>query len=297
MKKYFLLFWLFLSILISSCGKYGYEQPELTVDLKPGSLVDYQGKPLSKSKFLQLAKSADYILIGETHNIPCDHEVQASLLDSFKSSKMKIALGLEMVTENKQDILDSFNQGELSLENLHQALDWEKIWGHSFSLYQEIFKTANQANYPIYGLNIDPEIISDIRKKGLKNLSCSERHKLPEQIIRPPKEQKKALNQAYKKHKKFLGQMEDIKPEKKRFFLVQSIWDSQMAFRAWKIRQETGLTMVVLSGNGHIEHGWGIPHRLRILDPEANIVTIVGWRGLKEPETSRANFFYFCPLQ
>jgi len=79
-----------------------------------------------------------------------------------------------------------------------------------------------------------------------------------------------------------------------RFFLVQSLWDTGMAEKAVELRQRSGHPVVILAGGGHVEHGWGIPRRLKVLDPEAKVMTIMPWRGDEFYPTAADSFFY-CP--
>lgn len=79
-----------------------------------------------------------------------------------------------------------------------------------------------------------------------------------------------------------------------RFLLIQSLWDSTMAEQAHRIRTQSGLPVVVLAGGGHVGHGYGIAHRLRIVDPGARIVSIMPFSGNK-PEPDEADIFFYSP--
>jgi len=63
-----------------------------------------------------------------------------------------------------------------------------------------------------------------------------------------------------------------------RFLLVQSLWDSAMAHQAVRVRVAYGGPVVILAGGGHVEFGWGIARRIRLLDPDARVLLVMPWR-------------------
>lgn len=63
-----------------------------------------------------------------------------------------------------------------------------------------------------------------------------------------------------------------------RFLLVQSLWDSAMAHEAVRVRVAHGGPVVILAGGGHVEFGWGIARRIRLLDPDARVLVVMPWR-------------------
>jgi uncharacterized iron-regulated protein len=66
----------------------------------------------------------------------------------------------------------------------------------------------------------------------------------------------------YERLAKMHGQ-DDAPPERKeRSYQVMTVWDEYMADSAARFLKERRLRrMVVLAGSGHIERGFGIPHR------------------------------------
>lgn len=79
-----------------------------------------------------------------------------------------------------------------------------------------------------------------------------------------------------------------------RFMLVQSLWDSTMAEQAQTLRQSAGTPVVILAGVGHVEKGYGIAYRLRLLDPAARIIAILPTDNLS-PSAQDADLFFYSP--
>ncbi|EGY24914.1 PDZ domain family protein [Desulfovibrio sp. A2] len=69
-----------------------------------------------------------------------------------------------------------------------------------------------------------------------------------------------------------------------RFLLVQSLWDSAMAHEAVRVRVAHGGPVVILAGGGHVEFGWGIARRIRLLDPDARVLLVMPWRIAPDAE-------------
>ncbi len=69
------------------------------------------------------------------------------------------------------------------------------------------------------------------------------------------------------------------------FMRTQSLWDTVMAQQAVKARAKIQGPMVIMAGAGHVEHGWGIAERLRIMDPEARIVLVLPTQQLVQNDT------------
>ena len=281
-----------LVLAVGCSGSSTPSEPALP-SIKEGTLLSPSGEPLSSKDFLERARGAEYILIGETHDNPCDHRVQARLIRWLADNGTSAVVGLEMVPAAAQNHLDRFNSGEMELERLPEALGWKETWGHPFSLYRPAFRAARQAGYPVYGLNISAEALEAIRGKGRDELDG---HKRPRQFIPPSPEEKEVLGRAYERHEQLPGLTNGTELDRERFFLIQAVWDSTMAAEARRIRSRTGHRVIILTGQGHMAHGRGIPRRLRTLDPSADILTVSAWRGLDQPEPEQSDLLFHCPV-
>ena len=89
-----------------------------------------------------------------------------------------------------------------------------------------------------------------------------------------------------------------------RFVLIQSLWDSTMAEQAVENRKFARqghiqgqplmprLTMMILAGAGHVEYGYGIASRIKVLEPEARILLVMPFSG-EQPDPGAAALYYF----
>lgn len=292
------LFVVLLVLSLAACGGPPALQSDPAAGLRKGTLVSPTGAPMSLFTFEQDAQEAAYILLGEAHTNACDHRVQADVLQALAREGHTIALGLEMVPAAKQAVLDRFNAGEIAVQDVPTALQWESIWGHSFSLYKPIFQIAAAEDIPVYALNIEQSLLDSVRDTGMQGLAPKQRQRLPQPILEPPQEQLDSLEQEFAGHEQMFAHAGNAtNASLERFIRVQSIWDTQMAARARSVRANTGRTVVVLTGSGHVEYGWGIASRLRQWEPQAEVLGLLPWRGGVLPDPSAADAFFYCPLR
>ncbi len=321
----------FLLCAIGGCA--ASQSPHPTRPGPAGSLYMADGSMCSPADFAWVARDYDYILLGEAHTSVCDHLMQTRLLEAMVASGMRPALGLEMVSRDHQDVLDRFNRavtpldavsenGQLSLTpgTLAEAVGWGDVWGYPYSLYAPIFEAAYAARVPLYALNVPRHIVNKIRRQGLEGVPPEEKHWLPDVIIPPLPEQLEMLRRIHEQHTALRMDRDDGREARKklleqadvssgtaaqgtasgqgsfgRFFLIQSLWDTVMAEQAMRVRRLHNGPVVVLAGGGHVENGWGLAHRLNILDPEARVLTVVPWRGTAPIDVKRGEYHFYCP--
>jgi uncharacterized iron-regulated protein len=279
-----------LLAMLAGCAKPAAVTP-LWVSPPPGSFLATDASPLSDSAVVAMAGEADFILMGESHTNPCDHAVQVRLIESLAGSGMRFSIGLEMLPVTSQHVLDRFNNRRITAADLGEEVGWEKLWGYSYSLYRPIFELAEKYDLPVAGLNIPRQTLVTFRDKGNAGLTQADRDALPRQIIPASPAQMKALEMQVGLHQGMRMAADaastpgkDVPTGKRspamseaaaKFFLVQSLWDSMMAEQALGWRGKLDRPMLILAGAGHVEHGWGIEHRLRTLNPQAACLAVM----------------------
>lgn len=272
-----------------------------------GELFNANGTKASLSDVLATAKSYDYILIGETHNVACDHIVQAKIIAAFAESGMRFTVGMEMFAQDKQPMLDAVNNGTIPLAEFPTKVDWKEAWGFPYSLYEPIIDLIYAHKIKLYALNFPFDIARKIGDEGMDSLTPEERNYLPKNPIPCMEAQEEDLARVHDKHVELMAKGKDnpkaaevakksLARYRKRFFLIQSMWDTGMAEQAIAIRKSTNLPIVILSGTGHVEHGWGISYRLSKLDPDAKVLLIVPWRNTKPLIAEKGDIQFYCPL-
>ncbi|QAZ67113.1 ChaN family lipoprotein [Solidesulfovibrio carbinolicus] len=185
-----------LAMLGAGCAKRAPGTPPVA----PESLVDAAGAPLAPAAFAAELAGADYLLLGEEHPNPCDHQAQAAVIRRLAAVGVLPAIGLEMVPADYQGVLDAFNAGTLPLAELPAKLDWKTTWGFDFELYAPIFEAAREYKLPVYALNAPKGLARKVGRQGLDALTPAERASLPGAILPPAPAQVEELRELFAQH-------------------------------------------------------------------------------------------------
>lgn len=291
---------LFFVCMSFSCTGKSVSSPKTEATFQDGQLFLADGRPISMKAFAKRASEADYILIGETHDAPHHHLMQARLLEAVAKGGVKPAVGFEMLYSRNQNLLESFNEGKIKVKDLEEASGWQQSWSYPFAIYAPIFKVAEDFDLPVYGLNISKATLDKVKAMGFEqardSLPNAERPDLPDEVIWPMEEQVtylEKMREGFDKWQKGSGIMGGGTSEQKksasgsaspsspmagnprRFMLVQSLWDTSMAESAIKAHEETDRPVVIIAGSGHVEHGYGIAHRINTLRPGSRILLVL----------------------
>jgi uncharacterized iron-regulated protein len=258
-----------------------------------GTFLDASGHVIDDATVRGRIGAARFVLVGEAHDNACDH-AQERRIAEIATGAGPLAIGLEMVTYDRQPILDDYGAGRTCLAGLASALDWKAMWGFPFDSYSPIFEVARSSRSPVIGLNASERIVHTVRDIGLNALTSSERMEITPTIIRPPHQQEAMLKQAMDEHRKSGHSSGDADAAWSRFITVQSFWDTQMAWRAARAAQSLDRRVLIFAGGGHVEHGWGIAWRLRSFAPGARVLALTAWRG-GDFDPSEADLFFYCP--
>ena len=181
-----------LLAVMAGCAK----PPAATFPWTPpsaGSFLSDAGLPMSDAVIVARARSADFILVGESHTNLCDHAVQARLIEALARSGRRFSIGLEMLPVTAQPVLDRFNAGSLMAETLGDEVGWEKLWGYPYAQYKPVFELAERYGLPVAALNVPRQTLTTVRDKGEAGLSQADREALPRRIIPASPAQRAAL--------------------------------------------------------------------------------------------------------
>jgi uncharacterized iron-regulated protein len=123
--------------------------------------------------FAEAAK-ARFVLLGEKHDNPDHHRLQARVIESLAAAGARPAVVLEMVDRDRQGEIDSFlgaHPGDA--EGLGPALAWEKHGWPAWSMYAPIARAALGAGLPLKAGNLPTAEARAVVKGGLSVLDQS----------------------------------------------------------------------------------------------------------------------------
>ncbi len=209
---------------------------------------------------------ADLLLVGETHDRPSHHRAQLLVIETLQATGKPLAVGLEMFQQRNQDALDRWVAGSMD-EKEFQA-QFRANWGEDWLLYRDIFLYCRAHHIPMVGLNVPPEISSQVAREGFNSLTQEQVGKLPVVTCQVDPEYMKLLRSVH-------AHGDRSEEAFTHFCEAQLVWDTAMAVYSLDyLKHHPGHTLVVLSGS---VHAWkkGIPAQVRKERPETKQLTLL----------------------
>lgn len=214
-------------------------------------VVDGRGAVLTESALFSDLAAREIVLVGERHDQPLHHRVQAAVLDAVASRRPGTILGLEMISFDLQPALDAFMNGTTGEPEF--AAFWNKTWGYDFAMYKPIFDAARARGVRVVGLNTPRAIIKQVARGGVASLTPAQRAQLPPALhpISDP-DYLAYVNRALDGHGPLPPGMRENLLE------AQMVWNETMAHSLLKALAEGGGPAVVVAGSGHMIYKAGI---------------------------------------
>ncbi|MBN1271767.1 MAG: ChaN family lipoprotein [Candidatus Aminicenantes bacterium] len=274
MKKIFIHI---ICFFVMSAGLFSQEEEDKTyllsigneslknkvMEIAPGKIYETRnGEPISFGKMIQKMKNSRYIYLGETHDSLPMHNIQQQIIQALVIKYRRVAVGLEMFLSQQQQVLNKWSLGLLTEEEFIHESRWYVTWNFHFEYYAPVFRLAREWKIPLYGLNVERDIISKIRMRGWDSLLPEEKGKVPKPDL------------SHEEHRKLIRTIfenSDLPPQMKGrgldmmfegLYRAQSAWDEVMAANAVKAAEIEGTKLVVLAGSGHMIYNLGINRRV-----------------------------------
>ena len=213
-------------------------------------------------------RSANVVMIGEVHDNPGHHKLQACLI-GLLSKNAKPALVWEHITPDQSEALQAFlKQDQRTPAGLGEALGWDDTGWPSWSMFTPIADIALSRGLPMYAGNVTRRDIRAVARKGVGAIDEDRRQKLGLETGLPDALQRDLLKELVASHCDLIpasafGTMAD----------AQRFRDAQLASVLAKARATHGAA-ILIAGNGHVRSDRGVPWHLKRLDGGARIFTI-----------------------
>jgi uncharacterized iron-regulated protein len=282
-----------------------------TLSLGVDRLIDTRtAGEISPSDAVARLRETRILLIGETHTGKEAHRVQHQVIEALHRAGRRVIVALEMYPYTAQPALDRWSRGAadgrspMSEEAFIKESEWYLHWGLHFGYYRDIFLFARDHGLRMVGVNAPRDVISAVRKKGLRNLSPEEARQIPADIDTDNAEHL-TLFKAYfgvgdVTHGGSGGMSESTWKD---MLAAQTAWDATMAFhavKAWRDAKDEQAIVVVLVGSGHVAYGLGIERQARRwFDGEVSSLIPVEIKhgDTKQVRASYANIVWGVPIE
>ena len=217
--------------------------------------------------------------------------MEASVVDALTKSGRQVAVGLEMYTRPKQDVLDKWSAGSLNEEQFLADSDWKGQWGFPYEFYRPVFETVRTNKLPLVGLNVPRDWVRTVGKTGFASLPLSAKMQLPSELFLGNKDHRHVFEAMIG------GGHPGAGPSVDSMYGAQVLWDEGMADTALKYQMAVPPTpqsvFVVIAGAGHVMYGQGINYRIK-RRKGGDGITVVMIQSDKPVEVARgiADFVY-----
>lgn len=226
------------------------------------------GEFIDQAQLREALVHADYLIIGEIHDNPLHHQLQADLLGHFADSHDgAISVGFEQLTVDQQPLLDAFYQrAPATAEIFGEAVEWSQSGWPDYSIYQPLFAATLERGLQIVPLMFSSATTRAIFSGGVEAALADDAlaRLRPDTLLSA--EERVSVE----------SEMQDAHCGKLPESMLPAMVDVQIArdaFMAYSIVQ-VAKRAVIITGNGHARRDRGMPRFIERLRPEASILVI-----------------------
>ncbi len=264
-------FLLLAAALVAGCATAPRPKlPVLSSGLTGGIWDTRTGEQITADElYARLAKHR-FVVVGEEHDNPFDHHIEAKVLRGVAARVDQPALGMEMFQRPFQAALDAYVAGDIDEQQMLERTEYKTRWGMNTAFYSPLWRLARAQHFPIVALNARKELSHKVARGGLASLSAAERADVPELDL-SNKAQRAYVRQAFGEHGKQM-----TKQRFENFYTAQVLWDETMANTAVRFVQAHPDvdTMVIVAGAAHADKRFGIPPRIE-RRTRADVITVM----------------------
>jgi uncharacterized iron-regulated protein len=230
-----------------------------------------------------LARSSSVVL-GEKHDNPDHHRLQARLIEQLTARGRRPALVFEMLDLGVQAALDqSRAQHPSDVDALARAVRWQDSGWPPWALYRPVFAAALEAQLPIVAAGLNRGAAMDIARRGAAALDPELTRRFALDAALPAAQEAELRAEMRDAHcgmlpESMLGSM----------VLVQRARDAQFADKLHAAAAGADGALLI-AGNGHARRDRGVPAQLaRALGTSALAIGLLEVQpGLLEPAQYR----------
>ena len=225
------------------------------------------GKFIDRHNLMMRLARAEFVLLGEKHDNPDHHRLQAEVLRGLIAAGRRPAVGFEMFSlDDAGAIAKHLARAPSDAAGLGPAVNWQKSGWPDWAMYQPIAEAALAAKLTIVATNLPLATARQMSRDGLA-LEPSVRRALG--LDRPLSDAVLATMAADIRNSHCgYGSAESVQT----MVQVQRARDAQMAQSLSAAASADGAVLV--AGAGHVRNDYGIPVYLTARAPGRRVVTI-----------------------
>ncbi|MGH6944431.1 MAG: ChaN family lipoprotein [Geminicoccaceae bacterium] len=256
---------------LAGCAALGPGQGRLAgVEPRAGAIYEVaSGRLVDQAELLESLAGADFVLLGESHDDPLHHRLQAQLVRALaRAGAPPAAVAFEMIPTDRQlAVVEYLEQRPDDARDLGPATGWQQRGWPDFAQYAPIVQAALDAGAVIVAGDLPGAQQDRVLEHGARALRTSF-------VRRTGLDQKLPAPLAVGLRQELLqshcgevaaGALEGMSR-------VQRARDAMLADRLAAVSgRQRG---VLIAGRGHVRTDRGVPWYLRRLRPDARIVSL-----------------------
>ena len=210
---------------------------------------------------------ARYVLLGERHDNPDHHRVQAALLRALLAAGRRPAVVFEMFTADDAPAIARYlTAAPRDAAGLADAVDWKRSGWPDWAYYQPIVQAALDAGVPIVAGNLPQATVRALARGNRAALAegLAARYALDQPL--PGGGQAALTTEIREAH---CGHLPADRIEG--MVLAQRARDATLAESLLTAARDGA---VLIAGNGHVRGDRGVPSYLRAREPAATIAAL-----------------------
>lgn len=208
------------------------------------------------------ATAQDIFLLGEIHDNPAHHDIQAQWIDRIAPK----AVVFEMLTpQQAQAVMDLPNR---SADSIRDVTQWDKSGWPSFDIYAPVFDAVGDR--PIIGAGVPRDDLRAVMAQGVVasfGVQQAARFGL-DQPLSPDQQAQREQGQLAAHCNALPGEMLPVMVD------LQRYRDAVLARAAVTALDQFGAPVVVITGNGHARNDWGVPVYITAARPDLDVFAL-----------------------
>lgn len=223
---------------------------------------------------------ADVIFVGEQHDDPNTHRLEAAVLQGLLRRKVAVAVSLEMFERDTQTALDAYLAGGMTEE---EFLKVARPWPRYATDYRPLVELAKAHSWPVVAANVPRRHASAISKAGrpaLDGLPTPERALAARELECPADAYFNRFAESMGSHPAPGGATMPVSDQQamtERFYLSQCVKDETMAesiAAAFERLRGAPAAIVHYNGSFHSDFGQGTAARVRRRLPGRRVAVV-----------------------
>ncbi len=212
---------------------------------------------VSEAELTARVQAANIVLVGESHDNPDHHRLEASLLQAFATAHRAPAVVFEMLDRERQPAVDaSLAAHPDDADALARAVAWDASGWPAWSMYRPVFEASLASHGPILAAGLDRDAAMRIAHEGVVALDPALVQTFGLAAPLPADVQASMRHEMSEVHCGLLpeGMLDSM-------VLVQRARDASLAERLHE-GGEGGRGALLIAGAGHVRRDQGVPAQL-----------------------------------